>query len=391
MDNGTRCTSCQAKGWRGLNHEEKECFNKKRDKKGKKDRKTNKSNVHEEKHEESDSDKGITIAQIRVGSAGTRFHENMCLFMYDTGASHATTNNRKLLHDVNTVNLSVKGHDGQKTTCTTIGTMTIKHHGKRIKQEETLFHETYSNLIRGQRLPPHTMIVEQSTAEIRLKGKKGILYKMTRDEDGGNWIKPDELTHKVGTVEAAKQMHERYAHISDDTLRTLPNYSRIYQGLQPRCEPCEKRKATKPTARDQAKGQGKVIRSTRRLERRHADLVGPITPVTPKSQFKYLLVVIDDYRRYIITKALLTKGETTEGLMEIITALETACGKNTTVRTIEADWGGEFRNQKLEEKLRQRGTTLKETIPHYSETNPVVERGNPTIFTMYRTAFVVSG
>ena len=30
-DNGKRCTYCQSKAWRGLNHEEKECFNKKRD------------------------------------------------------------------------------------------------------------------------------------------------------------------------------------------------------------------------------------------------------------------------------------------------------------------------------------------------------------------------
>ena len=111
--------------------------------------------------------------------------------------------------------------------------------------------------------------------------------------------------------------------------------------------------------------------------------MGPITLVTPKSQFKYLLVVIDDYRRCIITKDPRTKGETTEGLMDIVTALETACRKNTKVRTIEADWGGEFRNPKLEEALRQRGTTLKETIPHHSETNPVVERANPMIFTMH--------
>ena len=109
--NGKRCTYCQSKGWRGLNHEEKEWFTKKRDDKRKKDNKPNKNKVQEKEAEDSDDD--IKIYQIKVRSAGTSLYESLGHFMYDTGASHSTTNNKALLSDINKVNLAVTGHDGQ--------------------------------------------------------------------------------------------------------------------------------------------------------------------------------------------------------------------------------------------------------------------------------------
>ena len=72
-------------------------------------------------------------------------------------------------------------------------------------------------------------------------------------------------------------------------------------------------------------------------------------------------------------------------------ALETACGNGAKTKSIQADWRGEFRNQILEEELRSSGTILNETISHHSETNPVVERANRTIFTMNRTILAASG
>ena len=75
--------------------------------------------------------------------------------------------------------------------------------------------------------------------------------------------------------------------------------------------------------------------------------------------------------------------------MNIVVALETVCEKQ--VKSIQADWGKEFRNQDLETELRQRGTTMKETVPYHRETNAVVERANRTIFTMNRIIIAQSG
>ena len=117
--------------------------------------------------------------------------------------------------------------------------------------------------------------------------------------------------------------------------------------------------------------------------------MGPIKPVTAPTQYKYLLVVTDDYSRYVITKPIRTKDETTNELIAIINALEKATTHH--VAQIQADWGGEFRNKELAKELQQRGITLKETVPRHSETNGIAERTNRTIFTMSRTAILASG
>jgi len=41
------------------------------------------------------------------------------------------------------------------------------------------------------------------------------------------------------------ELHERYGHISYDTPKNLPEYPKN-AGIPPRCEACEKGKATKP-------------------------------------------------------------------------------------------------------------------------------------------------
>lgn len=235
----------------------------------------------------------------------------------------------------------------------------------------------------------HQLPVER-TAKIKLRGKRKTLYKMIRDEDGGNWIKPEEDKGTVASVEAARDLHERYGHISYDTLRTLPNFPKIPKAQNPRYEPCQKGKATKPPARTDQKRGKNSIRTSQPLERLHADLVVPINPMTPGKQYRYLLVIVDDYSRYMVVKALQKKSQTREVLMSIITSLETACNYGK-VKAVQADWGGEFRNKELEEELRQRDTLMKETVPHHSETNPVVERVNSTIFTMNKTFIAQSG
>jgi hypothetical protein len=80
---------------------------------------------------------------------------------------------------------------------------------------------------------------------------------------------------KVGRIEAVKELHERYGHISYDTLRSLPECPN-FEG-KPRWDACEKGKAAKPPTLPRMQ----PIRISRVLERLHCDLVGPINPITP--------------------------------------------------------------------------------------------------------------
>jgi hypothetical protein len=139
---------------------------------------------------------------------------------------------------------------------------------------------------------------------------------MIRDTRGGLWVAPDNSMAKVGRIEAVKELHERYRHISYDTLRSLlecPNFEE-----KPRCETCEKGKAEKPPALPRMQ----PIRTSRALERLHCDLVRPINPITPRNQYKYLLVTTDDYSRYTIVKSIKTKDRAASALISIINILE---------------------------------------------------------------------
>jgi len=119
------------------------------------------------------------------------------------------------------------------------------------------------------------------------------------------------------------------------------------------------------------------------------DLIGPIKPVTPGNQYQYLLVVVDDFSRYVSVKPLKKKSDAEDELITIINLLENLT--NLRTNQVQADWGGEFQGKELVIELKQRGTTLKETVPYHSETNAIAERINRTILGMNRTAIAASG
>ena len=306
-------------------------------------------------------------------------------FQFDTVTTHHTTNKLETLTDIRMGSWEVRGHDGSKSICRTKGTLTFSHNNITHHFEECLYDATYSNLISGQRINK-----QFSPLNIEIDGFHGsILTKGTRTFDleidslGAIWIR-GEWGADIKKVQGQnlKELHERYGHISYDTLKTLPEYPQNTR-KPPSCEACEKGKATEPPSRKSKVGP---IRTKQPLERLHCDLVGPIKPATLGKQYQYLLVVTDDYTRYMSVKLLKTKDETTNALVEVLNILEKA--SEYPAKMIQADWGGEFHNKDLQTELRQRGIQLKETVPRHSETNAVAERANRTVFTMSRTALI---
>ena len=190
--------------------------------------------------------------------------------------------------------------------------------------------------------------------------------------------------------EAAISLHERYGHVSYNTLCTLPEYLKD-QKKKIRCEAYEKGKATKPSSPKQPP----QVRTTTLLERIHVDLIGPMHTPTPGKQNKYLMMIVEDHNRYMLTHAIQKKSDAGDALITIINKLEKATsstlGKPLHVTQIQADWGGEFRNAQLIKELNQRGISLKETVPRHSETNAIIERANRTILEMSRTGLIAAG
>jgi hypothetical protein len=83
-------------------------------------------------------------------------------------------------------------------------------------------------------------------------------------------IRPDEEDANATRIDL-EDLHERYGHISLNTLILLPKAQKIRGGKHFVCEACENGKSTKPPAYKHAQS----IRTKRILQRIHGDLVGP--------------------------------------------------------------------------------------------------------------------
>ena len=229
-------------------------------------------------------------------------------------------------------------------------------------------------------------------------GKK-VAYQVEKDNQGGMWIEGTPRIAKISVDDQILDLHERYVHISFNTILSLPECPKPSpEWKKPRCLRSRKNpqatlaktkhpiRTNKPlTAWWQKNSYPTKQKLIQKLiqgyeffchQAVHADLIGPIKPVTPGNQYQYLLVVVDDFSRYVLVKPLNKKGEAGDTLIEIINLLE----NHTNIRTnqVQADWGGESRNTELAIELKQRGTSLKETVPYHSETNAIAERMNRT-------------
>jgi len=118
------------------------------------------------------------------------------------------------------------------------------------------------------------------------------------------------------------------------------------------------------------------------------------TPTLGK-QNKYLMMIVEDHSRYMLTHAIPSKEDARDTLIIIINKLEKAVSsayeRPVHLSQIQADWGGEFHNNKLITELNQQEINLKETITRHSETNAIVERTNCTILEMSRTGLIAAG
>ena len=145
---------------------------------------------------------------------------------------------------------------------------------------------------------------------------------------------------------------------------------------------CLKSKSTNPPSKPSPVGP---IRTTRVLERIHADLIGPLSKEWLGK--KYILTILDDFSRYCTAIPIRDKTHASEKTKEWILAIENITGNKTAF--IQTDWGTEFNN--LKAWGTKRGTRTKETIPYHSETHATIERLNRTLQDMARTAMIAAG
>nr|GEX29076.1 hypothetical protein [Tanacetum cinerariifolium] len=147
--------------------------------------------------------------------------------------------------------------------------------------------------------------------------------------------------------------HQRLSHLNFDNINLLskkdiviglPKLKYVKDQL---CLSCELSKAKKSSFKS------KVVPSSKgRLNLLHIDLGGPMRVASINGK-KYILVIVDDYSRYMWTLFLRSKDETPEVLKEFLTMIQR--NLQALVITVRTDRGTEFLNRTLNEFFKEEG------------------------------------
>jgi hypothetical protein len=184
---------------------------------------------------------------------------------------------------------------------------------------------------------------------------------------GENWVTKTKkrklsCTEREKREKAGKLWHRRTAHASSPYIHKM---STVCEGMDPvicseklnTCEGCAFVKLTRKhfdKDRDSATCIGQII---------HADNVGPITPETYHTKNRYILVVLDDYFRYLQTFVMKTRDETPEMLDSALCEIQARYPGSGQFDRLRCDKGGEFESTKLLQILHKYGIE-----PQYAKT-----------------------
>ena len=200
--------------------------------------------------------------------------------------------------------------------------------------------------------------------------KRGNLYVL----DGTADRQPDEAL--VAAQPSSDLWHQRLAHVNDKMLDKLVScdVSGVdLKTVEPRsfCEGCVQGKATK----HKPKPLGE-IRSTRRLEKVHSDVCGPMQTASNSGK-KYMVAFVDDYSRTCAVYFMAHKSDTFAMFQEFHAKVAGESGERIGV--LKTDGGGEYRSREFADYLRKHQIAHEVTVPDLPEMNGIAERMNRTI------------
>ena len=137
--------------------------------------------------------------------------------------------------------------------------------------------------------------------------------------------------------------------------------------------------------------KGPRQRAIRRLELIHADMMGPLRPVSYPGKNKYIITFTDNFSRY--TEIYLIKGKDEAGdcLEKFLVSVRNLAGSNLKVRYIRCDRAKEYVGGKFKEIMRKKGIEHNLRPAYTPELNGTVERVNKTLQNKMRAILINSG
>ena len=192
----------------------------------------------------------------------------------------------------------------------------------------------------------------------------------------------DPMMWHVKLGHASKQYLISFAKINSDKL----NINEISRDTSiSECEICLMTKCCKlPFTQTRT-------RAIKPLQILHADMMGPISPTAHPKEFRFVLVLIDDYSRVASTYPMKRKNETANCIRECVKSLRNAIGVDEKVCYLRCDRGTEFTSNETIEVLNSLGAELQLACPDTPEHNGVAERFNRTLETKVRAMMLDSG
>jgi len=176
--------------------------------------------------------------------------------------------------------------------------------------------------------------------------------------------------------------HCRYGHLSFGGLQTLLQKGMVHGLPQSKysnmiCEDCILGKHHRNSF-----PRTTTWRASQPLELLHADLCGPISPIS-NSHKRYLFTVIDDFSRKLWVFFLTDKSEAFKQFKLFKTRVEKETRIN--IKGLRTDRGGEFTSKEFAEFCELHGIKRQLTAAYTPQQNGVAERKNRTIMNMVRS------
>ena len=176
--------------------------------------------------------------------------------------------------------------------------------------------------------------------------------------------------------------HCRYGHLSFKGLRTL-QYKQMVRGLPQLkapskiCTNCMVGKQHRDAIPKRS-----LWRASQRLQLVHANIYGPIKPVS-NSKKRYFISFIDDYNRKVWIYFLAKKSEAFTIFKNYKNLVEKETG--VFICCLGTDRGGEFISHEFNVFCKANGISRQLTATYTPQQNGVVERKNKTIMNMVRS------
>ena len=192
------------------------------------------------------------------------------------------------------------------------------------------------------------------------------------------------MTSNHPPITNVRLLHKRLGHVSYATIKEMVRQNAVdglQEGMKQQvayaiCNECQSGKATATPHKPQETSIVEVG------ELVHADLVGPITPLSI-GKSAYILTVLDDASGASWVAFCQRKTEAAQKFMDILNALSNRA--KCSIQRVRTDRGTEFLKSELQSYFAKKGIYHEMTAPYSPESNGRAERLNRTLVEAART------